>query len=286
MTSGFGVDPTIVNGVITSGTTSEDIQRITGALFNPGVIQQAGPITGSSTAMTYRIPNGVVAVSVGSGFRILSPYEITTLTVTTNGSTSPRVDKIYVRQNTPALNGNSNVEIRYTSGAIPVNSVQIGTMTVPAGATTTKNAVASGNLDWSVPYGSTGKVLYRYTDTTNGYVSNAPRTINGTFYLPTDRTIEIDTFNTLDMDSGDNNSLYTTVHIDGIRRIAYATGMLTSWAQTHYWSTPLTLAAGTHSVSFTRDPIHNDNNKKIRLVYNADQFRGQIYTIRDGGIID
>lgn len=287
MTTGFGIDPTITNGVVTSGTTGSDIQRITGALFNPGVIQQGAGITGSSTKMEYRIPNGVVAITTGPGFRVLTPYAITILTVATNATSSARTDKIYVKQNTPALDGNSNAEIKYTSGAIPENSVQIGTMIVPAGATTTANATPSGNLDWSVPYGSSGKVLYRYTDTTNGLISNAPKTINGTFYLPTDRTIDIDVFTTCDMiDASDANSLYTKVVIDGVSRITYITGRLSSWAQTDYWSTPFTLAAGHHTVSFTRDAVVNNNADKVKLVYQAGVYGGTIYTIRDAGIID
>lgn len=286
MATGFGIDPTVNgSGVITSGTTSTDIQRITGALYTPGLL--AGATITTRSDMQYQVAAGVGCVQMAAGLNVLIPIPATIVPTNTNSSGSPRTDIIYATQNNPANDGNSNVLIGVTTGAVPANSVVLKRFLVPAGASNTNTASATGNIDYSIPYGTNGGNLFRYHDTTNGVITTAPATVSGQIYLPTDRMVTFTILCTVDLDVNTQvNWLAHTISVDGVRQMVLTTGrMADTYTQNHYWEHSMPLSAGVHSVAFKRDPGANLTTNNLRLRYVAGQYPGQIYTVRDGGVI-
>jgi hypothetical protein len=194
MTSGWGVDATITNNVITSGTTSTDVRKVWGALYTPGIISGCA-ITRSGSAMTYTIASGVVAISPTIGEVIMAPVQGAVVTTAPAPGTGTRVDVVYATQRQPA-SGDSNVALSVvsfaTEGSIvaPAASQELGRFLVSAGQTNTNAAAEIGDVKYSIPYGGSLGVIHYWQNKYDGILSRPIlREGYGTYNLPTDRLV-------------------------------------------------------------------------------------------------
>lgn len=256
MTAGFGVDPTKDgSGNITSGTTSQDIRKVNAALYGPGILSGCG-VTLSSAAMTYTVAAGVVAIPMATGEVVLAPVPATTINAATVPSSGTRTDIIYVKQNTPSIDGNSNVVVSYGQ-TLPAQAQKIDSYTLPAGATTTSAGSRAAFVDFSIPYsGGLGRLSY-YQHAYNGTLRSSPaeRVGNATIYLPTDRMVTWKVTAVLSAvnAAGFDNSKYCEYgflpNFDGTDWVYWTTGGLHQAWQTFFWQATIPMAAGTHTVN-------------------------------------
>lgn len=254
MASGFGVDPTKNgSGVITSGTTAQDIRKIWSGLYSPGIISGC-VITRSSSAMTYTVSAGVACIQMSSGENVLVPVPATTVTAATVPAGASRTDIIYAQQRTPAVEGDSNIIVTYGT-TLPARAIKLDQYSQPAGATNTNAGSRSAFLDFAIPYGSGLGNLHYHQYTTNGFLPNNLTYIgNGNIYLPTDRTVTFSVRATLYADgaSGFDNSKYCeygfSVVVDNNEVMLWTTpGLHQAWAS-YSFSRTAGLAAGSHTV--------------------------------------
>lgn len=199
MTTGFGIDPILnANGDVTVGTTSDDLRRITGSLYSPGLIS-GGDVTRSSTALTYSVSNGVAAFPIvvdnskppkpQNRRTVLGPIPATVLN-TTAPATGTRVDIIYAQQLTPATDNDSNVVVKIGT-SLPARSVLLDSYIVSAGQANTNLTTRTGNIAFSIPYGASLGTLVNKTVLTSPTLNTTTKhtVISGSFYLPTDRAV-------------------------------------------------------------------------------------------------
>lgn len=255
MASGFGVDPTIdpITEIVTSSTTSQDIRRILGALYSPGLIT-GGLVTTSASGMTYTVAAGVAAVRTATGQIVLAPFDQTTVT-TTPVTSGNRTDIVYARQNFPAQ-GNSNVIIGIAS-SLPANSVKLAQFTLTTNTTNTNSAVRVGNVDYSIPYGSSLGTLHTYVDTRNGSLPAEVQTRGvGKIYVPSDRRIRfilhstLSSLNAVGFDNGRYCEYAFWATLDNDNFVKWTTGGLHQAKGMYQFETTKNVTAGEHTVGF------------------------------------
>lgn len=215
MTVGWGVDSTVADGVVTSGTTSSDVRKVWGALYTPGIVDGC-VVTRSGSAMTYTIASGVVAIPTGTKEAIMAPIQGTTINTLAAPATGTRVDLIYAEQRFPA-SGDSYVQVKVAhfdkdaDAWMPANSIELDRYLVSAGQTNTNSAVRLHGINYSIPYGASLGTLHFWQNTFNGQLSlNLLREGHGTFTLPTDRRVRFSMSACLSSEgaSGFDNSKY------------------------------------------------------------------------------
>lgn len=285
--SGWGVDPTVVGGIAKTGTTSEDVRKVWGALYTPGVVSGA-VVTPSSTGLSYSISAGVVAIKIANGEVIMAPVPAGTVN-TTSVSSGTRKDIVYAKQNLPA-DGDSLVVLG-VAATLPARAVALGTFTVSAGNTKGTQFVRSASVDYSIPYGSSGAALHWWRDTSNAAITTGTSDGHGSFYLPTDRKIIISVDACVSSDSGlkgYNDASWTEAryapYIDGVRMCTWYTPPLTAGWATYHFENYFDLTAGEHTVylGFDRQagPAY-----PLRHYAGADKFPGTNFVVRDAGVI-
>lgn len=256
MTAGWGVDAHIENGVPTSGTTSQDVRKVWGALYTPGVITGA-VVTPSATAMSYSISAGVVAIRMSTGEVVMAPVAATTLPVPAAPATGTRLDIIYVRQRTPSTDSNADVVVDYGT-SVPARAQEISRFLVSAGNASASKAVRQGNIDYSIPYGASLGRLHYWQDKSDKNLttsSNITRQGNGTIHLPTDRMVTFKYSNVLSARNaaGFDNGSYCEYgflpSIDGKDMLMWTTGGLHQSWQFLYFEHTQEVKAGTHTVN-------------------------------------
>lgn len=264
MTVGWGVDATVVNNIVTSGTNASDVRKVWGALYTPGIINGCS-ITTSGSAMSYTVSSGVVAISPTVGETIMAPVQGTTVIATAAPTSGSRVDVIYAIQRQPA-SGDSNVVISVSSFdsesvvVPPAASQELARYLVSAGQTNTNAAVQIGNVKYSIPYGGTLGILHYWQNKFDGDLS-VPllREGYGTFNLPTDRLVRYTYRAVLSARNagGFDNSkyceygyLFNTDRIGGSGDFVLHTtpGLHQAWA-TYEFNSTIVLPAGKNTVS-------------------------------------
>lgn len=258
MASGLGVDPTKNgSGVITSGTTAEDIRRINGSLYSPGLMG-GGVVTTSSSALTYTVSAGVgvVETAPGSKQHMVIPIPATTLTVTSPVGAA-RKDIIYAQQRTPAVDGDSNVIVNFGT-TLPPRSVLLSDRTLPAGATTTSQASVSGNITYSIPWGaSLGRLHYFQYQTPGALTTSGIQRMGHTnLFLPTDRLVRwrIDAVMYAMNASGFSSTSYCEMGFlpsyDNGDFVLWTTpGLHQAWG-TYSFEATILMTAGVHPINF------------------------------------
>lgn len=298
MATGWGIDA-VTNGGEVSGTSSQDVRRIWGALYSPGVITGCG-VHASPTAMTYTVDQGVAAIRLsGSGNSrqcVMVPVPSTVLTAAPNTSSSTRLDTIYVRQQIPGTSNDVVVELAQGTSA-PANSQILAQFTASAGATTTSRSYFTGSIPYSVPYGANLGLFYSATDRSNATIPKGNRVTAaaGSFTLMTDRKcifgadlcVSALRPNGAGAEYFDNAAyveLIIEVLINGVREFSFRTpGLARAWA-TYHFEEYVDLRSGTHSVAFR---YYYDTRHGPGLV--AKHYRGEdastgcTFTVRDGG---
>jgi hypothetical protein len=257
MTTGLGVDPVVDgSGNPTAGMSSLDQRKISGALYTPGII--SGGVVGTTTGMTYTVTAGVAAIQTATGEIVLAPIPSGTVTTTAAGG-SARTDIVYVRQNYFANDGNSDTVIGVASGtALPTRALALKKFTVNPGITKTQDAVQTGGIDYSIPYGASLGILHSDRVIGNGTFTSTSTFGTKTIYLPTDRTVRFAITTNLSSSGavGFDNSKYTEVYfdvmVDSILRFRWNTPGLSQSHGTYHWADVMTLPAGYHTVSYNR----------------------------------
>lgn len=286
MTSGFGVEETVTGGIVTSGTTAQDIRLILGALYTPGIVSGAAVYT-SSSAMTYRVSAGVVVIEMAAYQNVVAPVPEFTYTAQPNNTAATRVDRVYVKQNTPETEGNSNVVIG-VGPTIPARAVEIWSYNVPAGATTTSAALSTADRKYSIPYGSSKGVLYQYRYTANTTVINNTRILTTSLSVPTDRqvrlmaTVCVSSQNAQNFDAADYCEMGIYPIIDGAFSAGWRTpGLHQAWAQ-YQFEDLIYLNAGRHTISVDIRRIIGPGSPLLH--YAAGVHSGLLFTITDEGV--
>lgn len=261
MTTGFGIDPIKdANGLVTSGTTSEDIRQIYGSLYTAGLIS-GGLVTRSSSAHTYSVSTGVAAFPIVTDTStpdkpqnrrtVLGPIPQTNLT-TTLPTSGTRVDMIYAQQMTPA-NDSDNIIVVRIGTALPPRSVLLDAFIVSSTSASSSTYVRTGDITYSIPYGASGKLFAYRKYSAGGTVTTRRSIFTGSFHLPTDRLINVWLNAGLSSQyaSAFDNSRYCEagfdVYIDNIKIWTWSTvGLHQAWAE-HHWSDIDTMKAGPHT---------------------------------------
>lgn len=251
MTSGFGVDAT-ADG--TSGTSSSDIRKINGGLYTPGIISGCA-VTTSASAMSYTIASGVVAIRCATDEIILAPVATTTISTPAAPTTGSRTDIVYVQQRYPSIEGDANLVVA-AGTTLPARAVELRRYIVSAGNLNTNATVATGGINYSIPYGASLGVLHRWQNTYSGLLSTALiREGYGQITLPTDRRVKFSVNALLYAAgaSGFDNSKYTEHYylpnLNGGDMVIFTTpGLHQAWGQ-YYWEHTVDVSAGTWPVN-------------------------------------
>lgn len=285
--SGWGVDPTMVGGIAKTGTSSEDVRKVWGALYTPGVISGA-VVTPSASALSYSVSAGVVAIKMATGEVVMAPVPSGTVP-TTSVASGTRRDIVYAKQSIPT-EGDSLIELG-VAATLPARAVALGTFTVSAGNTKASQFVRSASVNYSIPYGSAGAALHYWRDTSNSQITGPTSDGHGSFYLPTDRKIVISIDATLSSSvfaPGYNSNGWTEAryapYIDGERMCTWFTPPLTGTRATYHYENYFDLAAGEHTVylGFDRQagPAY-----PVRHFGEVDRYSGTNFVVRDAGVI-
>lgn len=292
MSAGFGVDPTKdANGKVLTGTTSDDIRQIYGALYTPGVINGCA-VTTSSSAMTYTVAAGVASVLVQNNptQAILIPVPAGTVTSTAGPSSGTRTDIVYAQQHFPSIEGDNQVTLG-VGQTLPARAVALAKYTVGQGITNTNAAVSQGNIDYSIPYGAGNKLLHSYTNTYDGvHDQNELVEGNGTIYVPTDRKLRITIVACLFSNgaAGFDNSKYCEWHyspmIDGQKVYFWNSPGLHQanaiYTFQGYWD----VTAGSHTVAYSRGRTVGPGSVATHYGnISGNFFPGTTFTIVDAG---
>lgn len=289
MPTGWGVG----NDANGTGTTPDDIQTITAAEYaNPGILAGC-EVTGTS-AMSYNVKEGAVLIQLALGRMIRVPVQAQTVPTAAAPATGSRNDLVYVKQNFPATDGNNAVVVG-VSTSLPSNSVEIGRRTIPAGITSTNQAVSIGNTRYARPIGSTLGALGGTVDT-DGTVHAEGVFARGSvsFYVPTDRSVEFSLQSCVSTDtSAANNgprvpggSVMYKVYVDGVLQRSFERGYSTLWDVQHFeFGMPLNVGAHTASYTVERRWVEQGSTGKWRVRHGgAEKFPGDIFSITDRGV--
>lgn len=254
MVSGFGVDPSADK---TTGTSSSDIRKIFGGLYTPGIVNGA-KVTTSATNMTYTVSSGVAAISTGTGEVVLTPIPSGTVTGAAAPGSGTRTDIVYAQQRYPSIEGDATVSLGVAS-TLPARAVALKKFTVSAGNTNTNQAVATGGIDFSIPYGANLGRLHYYQHTSTGINGALPNTLtrvgHGSFYLPTDRRVRFRVFACISASgaSGFDNSKYCEYGFlpnqNGADFVLWSTSGLHQAWESVYHETTMVLPQGTNTVN-------------------------------------
>lgn len=262
MTSGWGVDATVVDGSVTSGTEAADVRKVWGALYTPGVISGA-KVTTSASAMTFSVSSGVVAIKTATGEVVMTPVQGTTLTTGAPPGTGSRIDVVFAQQRFPT-DGDSYSIYRVlpfaTEAAVslPANSQEVRRYQVNAGPANTNAAVIKAGINYSIPYGATLGRLHYYQHTASGINGGLPafsRVGHGSFTLPTERLLKFSITAVLNASgaSGFDNSKYCEYgfipNLNGGDFVLWQTpGLHQSWG-TYYFESTIVAPAGETTVN-------------------------------------
>lgn len=300
--SGNGVDP---------HTHRKCIQARWG---NVGIVTGLA-VTGRSD-LKYNVAAGVAVTSRSSSDGYCEAYWEggQTPAVAAGNASNPRIDLVWIKANDLQQGDDDNrVHVGVTSGtpsaspkapACPAGCTPIAYMKLPANATSTSGAQASGSRPFATPYGATlGRIGY-YHDTSKGNVDTKLRAKSTRYSrsvnLPTDRVVEL-VFTASAYCSGDadddNSSWYVAFVMDG-DEIAYSGGefyLNTQTCQTVQKRFIIEVPAGSHSFAVVTAWTSGEACPAVRSGSYSSQdpsastsfsgtFPGRIFEIWDRGI--
>lgn len=297
MPTGFGI-PQLTDG---TGTTPEDLQRITAAKYLTAGILGDGAEVQTQADWRYKITNGAVIIDTNPGMAVEVPVAEQYLTPDPAPSTGSRVDTIYAFQNMPDAAGNNLAGVAVTTAAkptVPAGAIVLDKRTVPAGATKTSSTTSTYDRVYSVP--TTGLMgmlgTKRDTDTTPHGSEKLTRGSHR-FVLPTDRWVDIRMTSTVSRSDSKGvqlqgnlrASLTYRIYIDGTLRRSWEREYGRAWDSIQFTTTEY-LTAGAHTVHYTvarewADPgIYLPNDYWAVRYGGVDQHHGDAITTFDRGV--
>ncbi|MFW0181267.1 hypothetical protein [Rothia sp. P5766] len=289
MATSFGIGPDGQG----NGTTPEDIQIITAAEYaNPGIL--AGCEVDSTTGMSYHIKAGAVVIALASDRYVKAPVSPQTIPTEPAPAIGSRTDVVYVKQNLGGSDGN-NAVIVGVSSSVPANAVEIARYTVNAGTTGTNQAERTGDTKYARPRGASLGTLYGFVDTdTSVKAEGVFKRGAGSFYLPTDRNIEISLQSCVSTElaadiNGDQRpggSVMYKIYVDGVLKRSFERGFSNIWDVRHF-EFGMDLNAGRHTVHYTveRRWVQAGSTGRWRVQHgHADKFPGDIFHVGDRGV--
>lgn len=256
MTTGWGIDPLKSGGVVTAGTTSADFRQIQGGLYSPGLIS-GGKITRSGSALTYTVSAGVAAFPIVTGTNpqtVLGPVPGVTVN-TTAPSSGTRTDIIYAQQRQVSIEGDPNIVVAVGT-SLPARAVMLDSYIVSSSNTNTNASVKTGNITYSIPYGASLGRLVNITSMFNTTFNTAAASTvgTGTFFLPTDRMVQVSLTVSVSANGavGFSNTAYCEagydVYFDNVKIYSWTTmGLHQAWQEV-YWMDYVQFSAGSHTI--------------------------------------
>lgn len=226
------------------GTSSADMRRIIGAMYeNSGVVPNGGLTVEGTSSMAYKVNHGVAFMfdSVSSGLGRLAPVDTVTVNTAPAPSTGSRTDTIYV---------DSDGVVRVHEGTNPPHGIVVGQFVVPAGITSTNNAQRAINRTYAIPVGSSLGQLATWEAPSGPGPSSSSRTTRYStrFQVPTDRLVRVDLTATLRTIDSDNGHVGFGVSIDSGFSRALSCYMWNAW-RTYSGTWTTVVPAGTHTIS-------------------------------------
>lgn len=186
MATGFGIANT-KEGV---GTTPEDIQAITAAEYPEAGIINGCTVEGTST-LAWKVNAGAVVAHLAKGRAVRIPVQEQTINTRPTTPGASRTDYIYVQQNQPATDGNNSAVVKIGS-AVPQGAVMLSKREIRPGVSATSAIPESGNPVYSRPVGGSLGILHRHYHEDDAVRDQGSFTRGaGTFFVPTDRNIDI-----------------------------------------------------------------------------------------------
>jgi hypothetical protein len=256
MTSGLGVDPLLDgNGVPIKGTSAQDIRKIYGGLYSPGVIS-GGAVTTSASVLSFAVSAGVAAIPGATGEVILAPIPAKTVTALPAPSTGSRTDIVYVQQRYTSIEGDPDTDV-FIGQTLPQRAVALGTYTINAGITNSNAAVLSGSVNYSIPYGASMGLLHEYKhNTSQNLPTSLTRWGTGQINLPTDRKLlfsiraSLQAVGAVGFDNSKYCEYYFLPNIDNADFVIWQTPGLHQSLATYQFDGHFNASAGIHTVKF------------------------------------
>lgn len=281
-------------------------RQIIKALYpNTGVI--TGLTVRGQANLTYHVDPGVGVASRGEadGNRIYYYGGGDTPAVSSGDAANPRIDTVWVKAQDPTKDNDlTDVIIGVEQGTpatnptaptIPAETTALASMRLPAGATSTSEAILVGSQDYAIPYGSSGRLLGENVNTLDQEGDSTVRKWYYenpvTFTVPTDRLVELEYECTFCNDSGAWISWAVgAFQLDGKDLPHSGTEWLGDhgvW-ETHQITYVTTVTRGTHTVR-VRNGKASGSNPEVRPSFKYGlnweiEYQGRTLRVWDRGV--
>lgn len=245
-----GLYPWGVANTGTTGTMPEGVQGIMWSMYAGFGLLAGCEITGN-TGMSVTVKAGAGIVEIGNRRAVMIAVPEQTLTLTAAPASGSRTDVIYARADT------GQVHVAAGGSGLPAQHLAIGTVVVPAGATSGTACQIPADRNWAVPSGST-RLLYSWTSTMS-HAEVLPDTEanfgEGSFYVPQDQRLLL-TFSApwRSRTAGARNAYIVGVYIDNVLRFSWRVGVGDT-GDTGDHTERLWVTAGRHTVRLRRRKI-------------------------------
>lgn len=283
------------------GTTDTAMRHILGAQWGSTGVVDGLAVTGGTT-LAYAVASGVAVCSKGaSDGKTLAWFAGgSTPTVAANSSGNPRIDCIWITSHDLTQGDADNlVTLGVTQGTpaatptaptIPTYATLLAQMVMPAGATTTANAVQAASIGYAIPYGASLGVLLRKADTTAGVGSATWATVcSGTFAISSPRVVRIDTITSMlgvvpgNEGAATDGTMHLRLVIDNVPEMVWER-QLKSAVTVEAIPLVMTLGSGNHVITLQGEDGISGWKKSYGVASNGMTWPGQVLVVTDEGI--
>ena len=288
-----------------NGVTPLVHRQIIGSYFqNSGVMD--GLVVSGRNDLKYGVSAGCAVVQrAESDGKMLAywPGGQTENAVSAGDPSNPRIDVVWVRANNKpeySTDQDNQVHVGVTQGVPSANPViptvpqgcqPIGFRRMPAGATSTVSATATGDIDYVVPYGSTLGVLARLAENKDGTVDTTSKNpfLQQAFYIPTDRWILLHAYLCVSTPNKGQTGGVAAVqfYVDGEKYTTRKVPYTDSW-ETFEPTANVQVSAGRHTFGIA---MYNEQGPgyKAHFSHNDPDDRGNYYVgrvlvVKDDGV--
>lgn len=290
-----------------NGVTPLVHRQIIGSYFqNAGVMY--GLAVGGRSDLKYAVYAGCAVVQrAASDGKMLAywPGGVTENAVAAGDPSNPRIDVVWVKANNKpeySSDPDNQVHVGVTQGtpsanpvipAVPQGCQPIGFRRVPAGATNTNATVATGDIDYVIPYGAGMGVLARIAENKDGAVDTTDRNpfLQQSFYIPTDRWILLHAYLCVSTPKKNQTGGVAAVqfYVDGQKYTTRKVPYTDSW-ETFEPTANVQVSAGRHTFGLAMYNEQGDNGYQTHFSHNDPDDRGNYYVgrvlvVKDDGVV-